>query len=48
MENDGFPITQPGYNFYEDKKTVVDPAEKSWNQKEEVRKKCEDWLKNVK
>lgn len=44
----GFPITQPGYNFYEDKKTLETPAEKSWNQKEQVRKKCEDWLKNVK
>lgn len=48
MDNDGFPITQPGYNFYEDKKGLTNPAEKTWNQKEEIRKKCEDWLKNVK
>lgn len=48
MENDGFPITQQGYNFYDDKKKLVDAAESSWDQKEEVRKKCEDWLKNVK
>lgn len=48
MDEDGFPITQLGYNFYEDKRTLIDPSEKSWGQKEEVRKKCEDWLKNVK
>lgn len=48
MENDGFPITQPGYNSYEDKKTLMNTAESTWNQKEEIRKKCEDWLKNVK
>ncbi|KAG5670139.1 hypothetical protein PVAND_000421 [Polypedilum vanderplanki] len=48
VDNDDFPITQQGYNFYEDKKTWVNPNEKSWNQKEEIRKKCEDWLKNVK
>ena len=47
MDN-GFPITQPGYNFYEDKKSWINQAEKSWEQKEEVRKKCEEWLKNVK
>lgn len=45
---DDFPITQQGYNFYEDNKTWINPAEKSWNQKEEIRKKCEEWLKNVK
>lgn len=43
-----FPITQHGYNFYEDNKTWVNPAEKSWEQKEEIRKKCEEWLKNIK
>lgn len=48
MDEDGFPITQPGYNFYDDKRTLLDPAEKSWDKKEEVRKKCEDWLKNIK
>jgi hypothetical protein len=47
-DGEGFPITQPGYNFYEAKKTLVNPSEKTWNQKEEVRKKCEEWLKNVK
>jgi hypothetical protein len=48
MENDGFNITQPGYNFYEDKRTLVNPAERTWNQKEEVRKKVEEWLKTLK
>lgn len=47
-DGDGFPVTQAGYNFYEAKKTLVNPSEKTWNQKEEVRKKCEEWLKNVK
>lgn len=48
MDDDGFPITQPGYNFYRDKKLFVRPIEKTWTQKEEVRKKCEEWLKNLK
>ncbi|CAO1419842.1 unnamed protein product [Diamesa serratosioi] len=47
MDN-GFPITQPGYNFFEDKKCWINQAEKTWEQKEQVRKKCEEWLKNVK
>jgi hypothetical protein len=47
VEND-FPITQPGYHFYEDNSSWVQPGEKTWNQKEAIRKKCEDWLKNVK
>lgn len=46
MDN-GFPITQPGYNFYGDKKFWIKQAEKTWEQKEEVRKKCEEWLKNA-
>ncbi|CRL07744.1 CLUMA_CG020698, isoform A [Clunio marinus] len=48
MEEDGFPITQAGYNFYEDKKTRVLPSDLTWNQKEEIRRKCENWLKEVK
>lgn len=48
MDDDGFPITQPGYNFYRDKKLFVRPIEKTWTQKEEVRKKCEEWLKSLK
>lgn len=47
VEND-FPITQPGYHFYEDNASWVQPGEKTWNQNEAIRKKCEDWLKNVK
>lgn len=48
MDQNGFPITQPGYNFYDEKKASTNPVEKTWDQKEEIRKKCEDWLKNVK
>lgn len=49
MNDDGFPITQPGYNFFNDreKRLFVRPMEKSWCQKEEVRKKCEEWLKSL-
>lgn len=47
MDN-GFPITQSGYNFYEDKTFWMNQTDKSWEQKEQVRKKCEEWLKNVK
>lgn len=47
VEND-FPITQAGYHFYEDNEAWIQPGEKTWNQKEEIRKKCEDWLKDVK
>lgn len=47
VEND-FPITQPGYHFYEDNSSWVQPGERTWNQKEAIRKKCEDWLKEIK
>jgi hypothetical protein len=47
-DGNDFPITRMGYNFYEDKKSWVSPSEKSWTQKEEIRKKCENWLKNIK
>lgn len=49
MDDQGFPITQPGYNFFNDreKKFFIRPMEKTWCQKEEVRKKCEEWLKNL-
>lgn len=48
MDEDNFPITQLGYSFYDEKRTLVNPTEETWDKKEEVRKKCEDWLKNVK
>jgi L,D-peptidoglycan transpeptidase YkuD (ErfK/YbiS/YcfS/YnhG family) len=49
MHNE-FPLTQLGYNFYvqNDKDWIKRRESKTWNQIEITRKKCEDWLKNVK
>ena len=49
--SNGFPLTQPGYNFFEDNKNCADWIRRkeagSWDDNEEIRKKCENWLKNM-
>lgn len=46
MEN-GFPITEIGYNLLEDKRqNWLVREEIPWMEKEKVKKKCEQWIKS--
>lgn len=49
--SNGFPLTQQGYNFFEDNKNCADWIRRkdvaSWDEGEEIRKKCENWLKTM-
>ncbi|XP_055703897.1 uncharacterized protein LOC129802243 [Phlebotomus papatasi] len=47
VEN-GFPVTPFGYNVFEDKRLEwMTRRDSSWNDREQVREKCENWLKNI-
>ncbi|XP_055693562.1 uncharacterized protein LOC129795989 [Lutzomyia longipalpis] len=47
VEN-GFPVTPFGYNVFEDKRLEwMTRKESSWNDREDIREKCENWLKNI-
>lgn len=43
-----FPISPIGYNIYEDKKhDWLKRNDMAWDDKEDLKKKCEDWLKKI-
>ncbi|GAB0097867.1 hypothetical protein DMENIID0001_135450 [Sergentomyia squamirostris] len=47
VEN-GFPVTPFGYNVFEDKRLDwMTRKDSSWNDREQIREKCENWLKNL-
>ncbi|XP_059607605.1 uncharacterized protein LOC132255542 [Phlebotomus argentipes] len=47
VEN-GFPVTPFGYNVFEDKRLEwLTRKDSTWNDREQIREKCENWLKNI-
>lgn len=48
MKN-GFPITEIGYNLFEDKRLEwLNREDIAWDDKEKIKMKCDQWLKKCK